>query len=109
MESRREERVPANKSIVLTVLEEPEVRLPAVVKDASARGLGMIAAAPVRPGAAVKIEIADAIFLGEAVHCHGQEEGWLIGVRLHEVLSGLAALNRMAQEFEAFLHPAAVR
>jgi PilZ domain len=105
---RRDARVPVNKPIVLTVLGEPEVRLPATVKDASPRGLGLQTAERVKPGAAVKIEIGDAIFLGEVIYCRDTEEGSFIGVQLSQVLTGLAALQKMVEEFEALLHPAPV-
>lgn len=96
-----------NKPIMLTVLGNPEMRLAATVKDASARGLGLATEAPVRPGEAVKLEIGDAIFLGEAVYCRDDDEGAFVGVKLNQVLTGLAALHKMVQEFESFLHPIA--
>lgn len=106
MDIRRDARIPVNKPIILTVLGDPDVRLPATVKDASARGLGLVTTAPVHPGAAVKIEIGDAIFLGEAIYCRNDEEDSFVGVELSQVVTGISALQRMVEEFEAFLHPA---
>lgn len=109
MDSRRNVRVPVNRPIVLTVLGEHEMRIPATVKDASSNGVGLITESAVKPGTLVKLEIGDAIFLGEAVYCRDEEQGAFVGVKLQQVLSGLAALNKMVQEFEAFLHPAPAR
>ena len=55
MEHRREDRIPIEQPIVLTLLGEPEIRLAASVKNASPRGIGIVTASPVKSGAAVKI------------------------------------------------------
>ena len=109
MEHRREQRVPTEQPVSLTVLGDPEKRLTATVKNASGRGLGLISPESVPSGAAVKIEIGDSIFLGEAMYCRVMEDGYYLGVELTEVLSGLAALSRMAQEFAEQLEPSAAR
>jgi|SRR5580704_10625442 hypothetical protein len=109
MEHRREQRVPTEQPVILTVLGDLEKRLIATVKNASGRGLGLIASQSVPSGAALKIEIGDAIFLGEAMYCKAMENGYYIGIELNEVLSGLAALSRMAQAFNDQLEPAASR
>jgi hypothetical protein len=109
MEHRREHRVPTEKPVSLTVLGDPETHLTAIVKNASGRGLGLISPESVPAGAAVKIEAGDSIFLGEAMYCKAVEDGYYLGIELTEVLSGLAALSRMAQEFNDRLQPAAAR
>jgi len=109
MEQRREHRVPTEQPVSLTVLGEPETRLTAVVKNASGRGLGLICPQAVPSGAAVKIEFGDTIFLVEALYCRAMEGGYYLGIELTEVLSGLAALSRMAQEFNDQLEPAEAR
>jgi hypothetical protein len=106
MEQRRDQRVPTDQPVSLTVLGDLETRLTAVVKNASGRGLGLISPASVPSGAAVKIEVGDSIFLGEAMYCKATEDGYYLGIELTEVLSGLAALSRMAQEFNDQLDPA---
>ncbi|MGA3239493.1 MAG: PilZ domain-containing protein [Bryobacteraceae bacterium] len=107
MEQRREQRVPTDQPVSLTVLGDPETRLTAVVKNASGRGLGLISPESVPSGAAVKIEVGDSIFLGEAMYCKAMEDSYYLGIELSEVLSGLAALSRMAQEFNDQLDPTA--
>ncbi len=109
MEHRTEQRVPTEQIVRITVLGDPEKRLTATVKNASARGLGLISLEPVKFGAAIKIEFGDSIFLGEAVYCAAVEGGYCLGIELTEVLSGLAALSRLAQEFNDELRPQASR
>ena len=106
MDSRTQARIPTDKSVAVTVLTAPEMLLEARVKDVSSLGMGIEAPQKVAAGAVVKIEAGDELFLGEVVHCRASEGGWLLGVRLTHVLSGLAALSRMAREFNAALHPA---
>jgi hypothetical protein len=106
MEQRREHRVPTEQSVSLTVLGDPETHITAKIKNTSSRGLGLVSPDPVPAGAAVKIEIGDSIFLGEVMYCETLESGNFLGVELTEVLSGLAALSRMAQQFAEELEPA---
>jgi hypothetical protein len=106
MEQRSEDRVPIEKSVSLTVLGDPEICLTATIKNASVRGLGLVCSESVPSGAAVKIELGDSIFLGEVMYCEALEQGHFLGIELTEVLSGLAALSRMAQQFADELEPA---
>jgi hypothetical protein len=106
MEQRRELRVPTEQPVSLTVLGDPETHLTAKIKNASSRGVGLVSSESVPSGAAVKIEIGDSIFLGEVMYCETLDDGNFIGVELTEVLSGLAALSRMAQQFTEELEPA---
>jgi hypothetical protein len=106
MELRRENRVPIEHSVSLTVLGDPEILLTATIKNASGRGLGLLTAESVPSGAAVKIELGDSIFLGEVMYCQPQEGANFVGIELTEVLNGLAALSRQTQAFAAELNPA---
>ncbi len=106
MDTRKQVRVPADGITAVTVLGEPDIRLDGRVKDVSRQGMGIEVARKVPPGSAIKIETADDLFLGEVVHCRAVDDGWFLGIRISQVLSGLAALGSMVREFEAFLHPA---
>src|SRR2546426_12913 len=99
MEQRREPRFVADQTVTITLLRDPEIRLSATVTDVSKGGLRLIAASPVTPGTAVKIEKDDSIILGEAVYCRQEPEFCVIGVELNQVLAGLAELGRRLQEY----------
>lgn len=97
-ELRREPRFSSDQVVVVTLLRHPEVRMAGRVKDYSGRGLGLETPQPIQPGSALKIELDDAIILGEAVYCR-QEAGYsFIGIELNQVLTGLAELGRCLQE-----------
>jgi hypothetical protein len=105
MDNRREPRFQADQPVVVTVLTEPQTRIEARVKNASGRGLGLVAPVAVPPGAPVRIELDDALVLGEAIYCRDGQDGHFIGVELDQVLVGLTELARnlaaFAPEFAA--------
>jgi hypothetical protein len=109
MEHRREPRVPFDRPVALTLLGDREIRLSASVKNASPRGIGVMTAQPLSPGAALKIEIGDSIFLGEVMYSRNAEGGYFSGIELTQVLTGLAALSRLAREFNDQLNAAPTR
>ena len=98
MDQRREVRFAANQVVVVTLLRHPETRMAGRVKDYSGRGLGLETPLPIRPGSALKIEIDDAMILGEAVYCREEQGYSFIGVELNQVLAGLAELGRCLEE-----------
>jgi hypothetical protein len=100
MDQRREPRFEVDQAVDITILTEPAVRLPARVRDASGRGLGLILPQPVPPGVAVRIELADAIVLGEAIYCRDEQNGFFVGVELDQVLVGLTELGRKLSAWE---------
>lgn len=87
---------------MLSILTEPPVRMTALVKNASGRGLGLVTAEPVPAGSAIRIEIEDAVVLGEAIYCRSEAGGHFIGVELDQVLVGLTELGR---RLEALMDP----
>ncbi len=99
MEQRREPRFQADQPVVVTVLNDTEIRLEARVRDASGRGLGLLSPVPVPPGAAIRIEMEDSIVLGEAIYCRREREGHFIGIELDQVLVGLTELGKTLSAF----------
>jgi hypothetical protein len=99
MNERREPRFAVDQPIYVTLLREPESRLPAVVKNTSGRGMGLAMARPVPIGTAVKIEFDDSILLGEALYCRDDGGTFFVGVELEHALYGLLELGRILSEF----------
>jgi len=97
VERRREPRIQASEPAQLTVLGERETTWPATVVDLSGRGLRVRAESPIAAGAAVKIEINDALLLGDVCYSIPESGCCLIGIEVDQVLTGLsdvAKLNR---------------
>jgi len=100
MDQRREPRFQANQAVVVTILTEQPTRMAAQVRNASGRGLGLVMPCRVEPGAAIRIEIDDAVVLGEAIYCRAEQESYFIGVELDQVLVGLTELGRRLSAFD---------
>lgn len=99
MEQRREPRFRTDQPVTLSILGDGEPVVGARVKNVSGRGLGLEVATAIQPGAALKIEVGDAIVLAEAVFCRRDQDTYFVGVALEQVLSGLAELGRILQEY----------
>ncbi len=100
MEQRREPRFEADQPVQLTVLGANGGLIPARVRNVSGRGLGLETTTPVEPGAALKIEVADSIILAEAVFCRENGDKYFVGVALEQVLTGLAGLGKILQQYQ---------
>jgi hypothetical protein len=99
MNQRREPRLEAEQSVWITLFGEPEIRLPARVKNVSTRGIGLELEGPVAIGSPVKIEVQDCLFLGEVIYCREDEASFFVGVELEQALYGLTELARILGAF----------
>lgn len=107
MDNRSEPRLAADREIAITILGKPPSRHPALVKNRSGSGLGLLVAVEIPPGTALRIELGDDLVLGEVMYCRPMESGWFVGVQLEQMLRGLAELrNRFAEFYDHFEEPA---
>ena len=100
MDQRREPRFEADQAVNVTILGDQCTRMTAHVRNACGRGLGLSIPCRLQPGEAVKIEIDDAIVLGEAIYCREEDGGFFVGVELDQVLVGLTELARRLSAFD---------
>jgi hypothetical protein len=111
MNQRLEARISADRSVAVTLLGDIDTPLKARVKDISGSGIGLELEQAVTAGTALKIELDDALVLGEVVYCRRDGVSFTVGVRLEQELTGLAELRRTVEAFAgdcraSFLHPA---
>ena len=99
LDGRRERRIGVRLPAVVTVLGPDEVRVAAQIRNASGRGMALEMPAPVTPGAALKVEVEDALMLGEAIYCRSEPGVFVVGLKLDQVLNGLAELSQRLREF----------
>jgi len=99
MEQRREERFATDQKIAFVILGEREIHRTGVVKNSSGRGLGLETTLPVAIGSALRIDLPDAVVLGETMYCRAQHGKYFVGVELEQALYGLRGLS---QAFQAF-------
>src|SRR4051794_27419957 len=100
---RRDLRLEASQSVWITLFGEPDIRLPAIIKNVSPRGIGLQLQGPVAIGTALKLELNDALLLGEVIYCREEASTFYVGVELEQVLCGLGEL---ANAVRAFTHQA---
>ena len=99
MNQRREPRFEAEQSIWITLFGEPDIRLPARIKNVSVRGIGLELQGPVAIGTALKFEVDDSLLLGEVIYCREDEASFYVGVELEQALCGLGALAKALRAF----------
>jgi hypothetical protein len=95
MERRSEPRFPSNLAVEVTVLTDPPSRHAGRVVDLSGQGLRLALEASIPTGTPVKIETIDCLALAETSFCLKIGQGFMVGVRVDQVLGGLADLERL--------------
>src|SRR5436305_12878228 len=99
MNQRRDARVAAYQSIWITLFGEPDIRVSAIIKNVSPRGIGLQLQGPVAIGTALKFELNDALVLGEVIYCREEASTFYVGVELEQALYGLGELANRVQVF----------
>jgi hypothetical protein len=99
MKERRDARFEADQSLWITIFGEPDIQLPARVKNVSGRGIGLEMDGPVATGSALKIQLDDCLLLGEVIYCRRDASSYYIGVELEQALAGLAELGAAVRGF----------
>jgi hypothetical protein len=104
MNQRRDPRFETNQSVWITLFGEPDIRLPARIKNVSVRGIGLELQGPVAVGTALKFEVDDCLLLGEVIYCRqvdasSAEVSFYVGVELEQALRGLKDLADALRAF----------
>jgi hypothetical protein len=100
MSQRREPRFRIEQSLWITLFGEPEIHLPARVKNVSPRGIGLELQGPVAVGSALKLELDDTLLLGEVIYCRDDGASFYVGVELEHMLCGLEDLAKTLREYD---------
>jgi c-di-GMP-binding flagellar brake protein YcgR len=89
---RSETRYAANQSAIVTNLTEANEPFHGTLTDISGRGMRLMVDRALPAGAAVRIDLSDAILLGEV--CYSMQEGdaYIVGLELQHSLVDLARL-----------------
>ncbi|HEY7389992.1 MAG TPA: PilZ domain-containing protein [Bryobacteraceae bacterium] len=99
MEQRAAVRFAIDQPVAVWVLGGTEVRETALVRNVSEAGVQLVWSHSIPAGSAVKIELDNALALGEVVYCIAEGDQWVFGIKLEHVLNGLAELQRKLLEF----------
>ncbi len=96
MEPRQEPRFETDQEIAVTLLGIVEAVFPARIVNLSGKGMCLQTSQSLVPGAAVKIELADTLVLGEVIYCRPQEPGYQVGIALEQALYHTRELAALA-------------
>jgi len=99
MEQRAEVRIAIDRPVAVVVLDGKEIRETARVRNVSPAGLQLVSDCAIPTGTAIKIELDNALALGEVIYCRSEGDHFVLGARLEHVLNGLAELQRKLLEF----------
>ena len=86
MDWRQESRFQTDQEIAVTLLGDVETVFPGKIVNVSAKGLGLWTNRELTPGAALKIELADTMLLGEVIYCRPDGDGYSAGIALEQAL-----------------------
>ena len=95
MERRSEVRVMLDQAVCVTALRRNIPPLRGRTVDMSGRGIRILLSVPISQGDTVKIELDDALLLGEVCYCLPQNGDVMIGVEIDQALRGLTSLQRL--------------
>lgn len=97
MERRCEPRISADEPVVLTILAELPESCSGQAIELSGSGMRLRLARAVTLGTPVKIEFQDTLLLAEVCHARREGEAWIVGVKIEQILTRLADLQRLNQ------------
>jgi hypothetical protein len=92
--------------VAITLFGEPEIRLSGRIRNLSGRGIGLEVEGPVATGTALKVELDDALLLGEVIYCRPDGSSFYVGVELEHSVCGLAELSHMVNAYHEAFAPA---
>jgi hypothetical protein len=96
MERRGEPRAEVNAPAVITELgSHPQRPTGGIVQDISGTGMRIRLSRAIACNAAVRVETGDMLYLGEAVRCQPDGEGFCVALMLRHSLTDLPALDRL--------------
>ena len=83
-------------AVQVTVLDEPPLKMNGNVVNISGGGFQLQTTARIRLNAAVRIDLADAVLLGEVCYCRDQGDGnYAIGLESQQILTHAGDLAQL--------------
>jgi hypothetical protein len=77
---------------------------PAILVDVSMHGMGILTNRPVPAGSKVKVALANnEILMGEASFCAPRDDGFIVGLRLHQSLTDVGTSANVQRKLYAIL------
>ena len=95
MERRSELRFEIDRPVRVTGLDASPVRCNGTVRNLSGRGMRLTVPEAIHPGATVRVDADNIMFLGEISYCVPESPGYSVGLMVEHILTGLDELQRL--------------
>lgn len=101
MDRRREPRIRAYETVLLTVLGGAGYSTPANAIQLSAHGMRLVVDRPIPVNVAIKVVCDDWLGLGDVCYCRQERGHFVVGLKLDQVLVDLADLTARNRDLSA--------
>lgn len=95
MDRRGETRIPCDTPVRVTVLSSPPQQFEAILVNVSGRGARLRVPQRLNCDDAIRIDLDDAMLLGEVCYCANDGDAFGIGVQLEHSLMAMAEIARL--------------
>ena len=103
MERRKQARFDVVHAVQVTVLDEPPVKLNGQIANVSGGGFQILTDGQIRLGAAVRVDMADAVLLGEVCYCREENGGlYAIGLESQQILTHTGDFAQLMKSLSGF-------
>jgi hypothetical protein len=92
LDQRQAQRHQLSQSAIVSVVGTASQVLQGEIRNVSKNGTQLKLHQSLRAASLLKIEYDNNLLLGEVVYCQQEQTGWVVGIRIEHVLSGLTAL-----------------
>jgi len=99
VDRRSEPRFETQQRIFVTLIEEPSITLTGLAVEMSGSGMRIFLNRAIPLGALLKVESGNSLILSEVSHCAAHADGFLIGLKLHRLLSNLNEVANLHRRF----------
>ena len=98
VERRQQARIEVAHPVTVTVLDEPPIQLGGQIVNLSGGGFRLLTTEKIRHNAAVRVDMADAVLLGEVGYCIEETAGqYAVGLESQQILSNTKDLARLME------------
>ena len=90
------DQIEPNSPVQVTVLSENDTKSLGRITQCSKESVELVATTPAPPGAAIKIEGDDVLFLGEVSSCRTEGDSFVVSVEVKHAIYNTRELARLA-------------
>jgi hypothetical protein len=103
VERRKQTRYDVVQAVQVTILDEPPVKLNGRIVNVSGGGFQIHTDGPIRLNSAVRVDLTDAVLLGEVCYCCQESDGlYAIGMESQQILSHTSEFAKLMKSLSGY-------